>query len=49
MKTMKPTTTLAVVLVLAVPALAEDKVTTDAGTIDAAKTKKFFKEDTYSP
>jgi hypothetical protein len=46
---MKSMTTLAVLLGLAVPALAEDSVTTDAGTIDAVKTKKFFKEDTYSP
>jgi hypothetical protein len=49
MKPMKSMTTLAVLLGLALPALAQDKVTTDAGTIDAAKAKKFFKEDTYSP
>jgi hypothetical protein len=49
MKPIQPTTALAIFIGLALPALAQDKVTTDAGTIDAAKAKKFFKEDTYSP
>ena len=31
------------------PALAQDKVTTEAGTIDAAKTQRFFKRESYSP
>jgi hypothetical protein len=44
-----------VIIVAALAALmssavhAQDKVTTDAGTIDAEKNKRFFKEDTYSP
>jgi hypothetical protein len=44
-----------VIIVAALAALmssavhAQDKVTTDAGTIDAEKNKRCFKEDTYSP
>ena len=38
-------------LALAITAMAnaQDKVTTDAGTIDSEKTKRFFEEKSYSP
>jgi len=42
-----PTALLAALV--AAGALAQESVTTDAGTINAEKTKRFFKEDTYSP
>jgi hypothetical protein len=46
------TSTLAILASLTIagaPVFAQDKVTTDAGTIDAKKSEKFFKENLYSP
>ena len=42
-------TSAALVAFMSSTVAAQDQVTTDAGTINAAKTKRFFKEETYSP